>query len=515
MRTLVCLFAIGAILLGLDPAPAQPATPSSEIEALRQELRRLQERLQKLEQAQQQPPPVVPPPVAAPTPPAAVGAPPVTAAPAPRPAARPGETEISLEREHILETVGLPKPEIGGFKLSGFFIGSFSYNSGLQIVPEAFGSTPALADPNRSNFLFNKFGFGVSKAFASWLTASAAVEVETHRDRHGHIITNGSMGCPSGQACERFGAEATETVVNLDKFDITVVAPIGNGLRLSLGRFDAPFGIERHDENLLLTATTSEVFRFGRPQRMTGVQAAYAFAPWLDAAAWVVNRWESEDTGEGDFDDNNGDKSLGGRIGFTPLHGDQLLNFGIGGWWGSERGNSVDRHRKRWVLDLDFTWSPNRRSLIAGEFVYGGEEKVATLRQVGRPVSEPLETNKNVNWWGLYVLGHYDFVNWAGVTFRYGFFDDRDRGRTGISQTLQSFTITPVIHLSALIPNLRPVGVTVPRSRLPYHWVDLKLEYRFNLSSRHAFGELLPNRSLANDASDTSHQIQVQAVVNF
>jgi hypothetical protein len=32
----------------------------------------------------------------------------------------------------------------------------------------------------------------------------------------------------------------------------------------------------------LLTATTSEVFRYGLPERMTGFQIGYPVAPWLD-----------------------------------------------------------------------------------------------------------------------------------------------------------------------------------------------------------------------------------------
>src|SRR5206468_8803458 len=112
------------------------------------------------------------------------------------------------------------------------------------------------------------------------------------------------------------------------------------------------------------TATTSEVNRFGRPMSMTGFQAAYQFTPWLDATAWVVNRWENETT-EDPLEDNNRDKSFGGRVGFTPLSGAQLLNFGLGGWWGPEQDD--DTKHDRWILDLDVTWTPLPRLLLAGE----------------------------------------------------------------------------------------------------------------------------------------------------
>src|SRR5437762_11292638 len=93
----------GIAQLARSPLPCfAQAAGASEIELLRQEMRRLQERLQKIEQAS------APAPAAAP----AVG--PVAAQAPPVVAPRPGE------REHPLETLGLPKPEVGGLRISGF-----------------------------------------------------------------------------------------------------------------------------------------------------------------------------------------------------------------------------------------------------------------------------------------------------------------------------------------------------------------------------------------------------------
>jgi hypothetical protein len=429
-----------------------------------------------------------------------------------RPAPRPGEQEIRLEREHPLETVGLARPEAGGFRLSGFFVGSLSYNSHVQMVPEFAGGAPALADPGASNFRFDKFGLAVSKAFAPWLTASAAIEIESHRDRHSHGFDGDpDFGCQGAGPCiEQFGAEEAETEATLDKFSVTAIAPLGNGLSLSLGRFDTPFGIERHDEPLNLTATTSEVFQFGRPQRMTGFQASYAFAPWLDASAWVANRWESETTHD-PFDDNNRDKSAGGRVGFTPFSRDTLLNVGIGGFWGPEQDG--DNANPRWVVNLDATWSPRRDLLFAGEVVYGGESGVS-FRERGAPFAAPAVSDEDVNWLGFYVLAHWDVLRWLGVSFRYGYFDDQDGARTGVEQRLQSYTLTPIIHLSRLIPELRPTGATYARTRHPIDWVDLKLEYRLNHSNKEVFSDAAPAVDIL-DAGRTAHQVQLQLVVNF
>jgi hypothetical protein len=425
-----------------------------------------------------------------------------------------GEREVQLESPGmpggtLFDALGLSRPELGGLRLSAFVVGSFSYNSHLQMVPEFAGSTPALADPGSTNFRFDKFGLRVAKTFAPWLSASASFEVESHRDQHSHGF-DPDFGCPGPGPCmERFGAEEASTETNLDRFQITAIAPLGNGVAFSFGRFDVPFGIERHDEPLLLTATTSEVFRFGRPQRMTGGQVSYAFTPWLDTSVWVVNRWESETT-EDDFNDNNRDKSVGARIGFTPLARQGLLNFGIGAFFGPEQDEN--NANQRWVIAFDATWSPLPRLLVAGELVYGQEENV-TMRERGGPIAAPA-SGQDVTWWGLYVLIHYEVVDWLGGSFRYGYFDDQDGGRTGVAQWLQSWTFVPIVHLSRLIPNLRPTGATYPRTRLPVDWVDLKVEYRLNHSNRPVFSDAAPGVDIV-EANKTSHQVQLQLVVNF
>ncbi len=495
MRRLSYAVMASGLALGLcasSPVLAQTRPSSSELEDLKQEIQKLQDRLRRLEEAQRP----APPPVAAQAPP-----------PAPAP---PGEREISLERGSLLETIGLPRPEIGGLRISGFSVGSFSYNSRLQMVPEFAGSIPALADPGRSNFRFDKFSLGISKTFAPWLSAGAVMEVASARDRHSHGF-DPAFGCPGTGVCiERFGTEAAETRVELHRFHVTGIAPLGNGLALSFGRFDIPFGIERDDEPLLLTATTSEVFRFGRPNSLTGFQTSYHFNPWLDVSAWVANRWESETTDD-PFDDNNRDKSFGGRIGFTPIQGKGLLNFGFGGFWGPEQDDNTAS--KRWVLDFDFTWTPIPRLLLAGEAIYGGEDNRA-FRQRGIPFPAPAVGNMDVNWWGFYLLAHYDLYDWLGLSFRYGYFDDMDAARTGVKQKLQSWTFVPIIHLSRLIPDLRPLSATYARTRHPIDWVNLKVEYRFNRSNRPVFSDVQPGAPITA-ADKTSHQVQVQLDVSF
>lgn len=514
MRAVV-IFAVLLLTLATAASPGAARAQSvdgTDAQALKDEIRRLNERLNRLEETGK--PQVVPAPAPAqvtpgpPVEPAPAAAPGMATAQVPSPT--PGEREIKLEREHPFEVVGLPKPELGGFRFSGFFVGSVNFNNRLQLLPEFAGNAPASSRPGEVDFRFDQFTFGVYKNFAPWLSAGASVEIE----RHGHTHSHGfdpDFGCPgTGPCVEQFGDHEIETEVSLHRFYITGIAPLGNGVALSFGRFDTPYGYERHDAPLNLTATTSEVQRYGRPQSMTGFTAAYQFAPWLDVMAWIVNRWENETT-EDSLEDNNRDKSFGGRIGFTPLQGSQLLNVGIGGWWGPEQDD--DTAHKRWIVDVDATWTPNPRLLLTAEFVYGRETGVS-FRRVGIPIPGDAADDKRVSWYGLYALAHYDVTPWLGTSFRYGIFNDNDGARTGISQTLQSFTLTPIFHLSRLIPDLRPMGVTYTRSRHPLDWVDVRLEYRLNLSNRNVFSDASTGVPITQ-ADKTSQQVTLQFVVNF
>jgi len=416
------------------------------------------------------------------------------------------------EREVPLDAVEKPASfEVAGVRISGFFVGSANYNSHIQLVPEFAGAAPVSSEPTRIDFRFDQFSIGAFKTFSPWLSAGASIEVERGGHRHSHGFVGDQFGCPGTDTCiEQFGTEPIETEVSLHRFNVTAVAPVGNGVAISFGRFDAPFGYERHDAALNLTATTSELQRFGRPQSMTGFQVSYPFSPWLDAAAWVVNRWENETT-EDPLEDNNKAKSVGGRIGLTPLHGTSLLNFGLGGFWGPEQDD--DNEHARWIVDADVTWSPASPLLFAGEFVYGGESNVS-FRRRGIPIEAEGADGIDVHWYAAYGLVHYDVLRWLGVSFRYSLFNDLEGARTGVTQVLQSFTVVPIVHLSRLIPELRPYGATYARTRHPVDWVDLRFEYRLGLSDQTVFSDSAPGIPITG-ASKTAHVATLQVVVNY
>jgi opacity protein-like surface antigen len=414
---------------------------------------------------------------------------------------------VAQERPISLDAAPGGAGILGQLEISGFAVGSASWNSHIQLVPEFAGGAAALADPRQVNFRFDKVGVALAKRFGPTLSVSAAFEVESHKDKHSHRRTDPATQCVGVPTpCESFGAETPATEATLDKLALTWFP--WSSLGLSFGRFDVPFGIERHDEVVNMTATTSEIYHFAKPQNFTGVQAFYQAGPLVDVNLWVANRWESHTTHE-PFDDNNKSKSIGGRIGFSPSVTDQLLNFGIGAWHGAEGALNGP---KRSLIDLDATWSPTPRSAYIAEFVWGTEEQVS-FRERGFPVAAPAQTNIEPKWFGGFVMAHQEMNRWLGLTARYGFLDDKDAWRTGIEQKLHSITLAGTIHLSALAGRA-PLAVTYPRTQVRIHEVDLKIEYRYNRSNEPVFSEADP--PLADpDPKKSSHQVQLQAVINF
>ena len=132
---------------------------------------------------------------------------------------------------------------------------------------------------------------------------------------------------------------------------------------------------------------------FGRPQRMTGIQTAYQFAPWLDVTAWVVNRWETETTHEG-LDDNNRDKSFGGRLGVTPL-----------------AEMAPDEWRR--VIDVNLTGVFNGCRAAAAHFIAQGRGKVINVASVLGAVGLPGYTAYGASKGGVMALTRTLAVEWA------------------------------------------------------------------------------------------------------
>jgi hypothetical protein len=212
----------------------------------------------------------------------------------------------------------------------------------------------------------------------------------------------------------------------LEQGYITYTAPVGNGVAFTIGKFNAPIGFELLDPVDMYQYSHALVFNFGLPTNLTGVMGSYAFTDQVDLSLYVVNGWDNN------TDDNNS-KTVGGRLGITPVEG---VNIGFSAISGPEKAaNTEDR---RTVLDVDLTVTMVEKLTIGAEYNYGTEDK-ASLVTIG----------DDAKWAGVLVMAHYDFTDMFGLTVRYDWFDDKEGARLGnsVKETQQSYTIAPTVSL--------------------------------------------------------------------
>ncbi|MCH8157059.1 MAG: outer membrane beta-barrel protein [Nitrospinae bacterium] len=320
--------------------------------------------------------------------------------------------------------------------ITGYAVASFNYNdngvttrSGNESL---FGQTAA----DTADFLFNVMEIGFTKRFSELLWLSASFEIVRENEN---------------------GTFKTETDLSTGAFHL--VAPIGNGLDFTLGKFNSPVSFESEDAPLLLQASQSLVFQLASPAKMTGLRIMYPFQENLDVQFIVYNGWNQNG-------DNNNGKSIAFQVGYAP---NPWLDSKVSILWGPELADNESD--KRWVFDAAFTLTPGTDWIIGLEGAYGLDENQSSIRSGG-----------DAEWFSGEVQVHYDFTEWFGTTARYSFFDDRD-GRPDIQstqpRTLHEVSFAPTFHLSRGYMGFLGYGV-IPKTRHPMSGVDIRLEYRYD-----------------------------------
>jgi len=212
--------------------------------------------------------------------------------------------------------------------------------------------------------------------------------------------------------------------VDLTEAFVDYRAPLGSGLGLRFGKFATYHGAEVIEARDNYNYSRSFLFNFAIPFTHTGLMAEYTFSKALTTNLYLVNGWDNTN-------DNNKGKTVGARFAVTPME-PLTMNFDF--MYGPEQADNSSHDR--FLFDWTGVFKATDKLTFMINTDYAHEQK------------DPLNNNKNSEWYGIAAYAKYDFTDYFSTSIRAEYFNDKDGVRTGIPQKLKEITITPEIRIA-------------------------------------------------------------------
>lgn len=213
---------------------------------------------------------------------------------------------------------------------------------------------------------------------------------------------------------------------------LSYVIPIKKGLRLDLGKFASNFGYEviggydGYNDNF----SRSFTFGYGLPFTHTGVKLTYPFSSRISGSLMATNGCDAVTR-------LNGGITFGEQFAVVISKATTLtFNF----LHGPERPHN--NHDQRSLYEMVGTWKILPRLSMVFDGLYADEDHAAS-------------NGSDAIWKGLAGYAKYNFTKAFSLAFRGEVFADIGGSRTGTTQTLRGFTLTPEYDLPAKFSRIR------------------------------------------------------------
>ena len=218
---------------------------------------------------------------------------------------------------------------------------------------------------------------------------------------------------------------------DIPEFYLSYVVPAGKGLRLDAGKFVTPFGYEviggydGYNDNF----SRGFIFGYGIPFTHTGLKASYSFNSRISAAAFITNGCDAVTKLNGGVTAIAQIAAVSSKtttLSFTFLHGPEKPH---------------NSHDQRSLYELVGAWKVVPRLSLGFDGLYADEDHAAS-------------NGSDAIWKGLAGYAKYNLTSAFSLAFRGEVFADIGGSRTGTSQTLRGFTLTPEYDFSAKLSRL-------------------------------------------------------------
>jgi hypothetical protein len=338
----------------------------------------------------------------------------------------------------------LGQTEISGFA-SASYLYDFNDTHGTHTVA---GRT---FDTHANQFALNKFKLALEKPISynptNW---AAGYRADLIFGEDAAVIHSVS---PHG------GSFNLGTDGDLEQAFVDVNVPIGNGLKVIIGKTVTLMGVEVIEEVSNPNWSEGNQFLFVENFTQTGVQLAYQWNDKIDTEFVVFNGWDT-------LPDDNFAVSYMGRLGYALNSNTTIAVLGYGGpeqetvSLGGPAGGSSGNWREG--AELVATTKFTDKFSADAQLDYGHEDNAFLADGTSQSTAE---------WYaaGLWLI--YDFTDKIELAFRQDYLKDRNGSRTGAALGLPVGD-TPELYSSTVTLNLKPIDNFQVRPEIRWDHAD-------------------------------------------
>ena len=269
--------------------------------------------------------------------------------------------------------------ELKDITLSGFADTSYVYNTGH---PNSGKNTARVFDTEANSFALQAAKIALEKLPAS--TGGVGFRTDVLLGSDASII-------------KPYGWNTSD--VNLEQAYIDIMAPLGKGLDIKVGKFVTLHGAEVIEAKDNWNFSRSLLFGYAIPFTHTGLRASYPIRDTLTGYIGINNGWDN-------IKDNNTGKSVESSLAWSPKG---WLSFNLAGMYGSEEtGNN---HSNRSLVDFVATYQPFKQLTLKVNTDYAQEQDLVA-------------PGKAATWSGVAGYARYDFTDKISFSDRLEYFSD-------------------------------------------------------------------------------------------
>lgn len=188
---------------------------------------------------------------------------------------------------------------------------------------------------------------------------------------------------------------------DLNQAFLTFAVPVGNGLTVTLGKFDTPLGYEHIDPSQ--NALFSHSFLFTQlPRTQTGIMVGYNVTDALTVTGGLSRGWDQA------LDDVNGSIDALGQIKYKMDKLTLALNVSTGDQQPS--GSHLNGWRTLFDAVAEYAYADNLTLAVNADYAFEAQ----------------VDNGSTGQWYGASIYGTYKISQMFSVTGRAEWFDDQD-----------------------------------------------------------------------------------------